>query len=173
MTGEILRTGVEFAANGICAVPVATDGSKRPALANWKLYQERLPSPEELVTWFANAEGVGVICGKVSGNLEMLELEGRAVADKMHLDLKEMANNAGLGGVWDRINNGYVEMTPSGGLHWLYRIDGIVLGNTVRSNTALLLNIKFYLFVFMRYSRILHSLKSLISSSVLSKTGTF
>jgi hypothetical protein len=61
----------------------------------------------------------------------MLELEGRAVADKMHLDLKEMANNAGLGGVWDRINNGYVEMTPSGGIHWLYRIDGEVPGNTV------------------------------------------
>ena len=60
MTGEILRTGLEFAANGICAVPVATDGSKRPALANWKLYQERLPTPDELLTWFANAEGVGV-----------------------------------------------------------------------------------------------------------------
>ena len=130
MTGEILRTGLEFAANGICAVPVATDGSKRPALANWKLYQERLPNAEELLTWFTKAEGVGVICGKVSGNLEMLELEGRAVADKMHLDLKEMANNAGLGDVWDRINNGYVEMTPSGGIHWLYRIDGEVPGNT-------------------------------------------
>jgi hypothetical protein len=130
MTGEILRTGLEFAANGICAVPVATDGSKRPALANWKLYQERLPTPDELMTWFASAEGVGVICGKVSGNLEMLELEGRAVADKIHLDLKEMANNAGLSDVWDRINNGYVEMTPSGGIHWLYRIEGIVPGNT-------------------------------------------
>jgi hypothetical protein len=62
--------------------------AKRPALANWKLYQERLPTPDELLTWFASAEGVGVICGKVSGNLEMLELEGRAVADKIHLDLK-------------------------------------------------------------------------------------
>ena len=130
MTGEILRTGLEFAANGICAVPVATDGSKRPALANWKLYQERLPTPDELLTWFQSAEGVGVICGKVSGNLEMLELEGRAVADKIHLDLKEMAKNAGLADVWDRINNGYVEMTPSGGIHWLYRIDGEVPGNT-------------------------------------------
>jgi hypothetical protein len=130
MTGEILRTALEFAANGICAVPVATDGSKRPALTNWKQYQERLPNPEELLTWFSSAEGVGVICGKVSGNLEMLELEGRAVADKLHLDLKEMAHNAGLGNVWDRINNGYVEVTPSGGLHWLYRIDGEVPGNT-------------------------------------------
>jgi len=129
-TGEVLRTALEFAAKGICAVPVAIDGSKRPALSNWKMFQERLPSPQELLSWFAEAQGVGVICGAVSGNLEMLELEGRAVAEKMHLDLKEMASNAGLGGVWDRINNGYVEMTPSGGIHWLYRIEGTVAGNT-------------------------------------------
>jgi hypothetical protein len=127
---DILLTALEFANQGICVVPVATDGSKRPAIASWKQYQETMPTTSELMTWFAGAEGVGVICGKVSGNLEMLELEGRAVADKIHLDLKEMANNAGLSDVWDRINNGYVEMTPSGGIHWLYRIEGIVPGNT-------------------------------------------
>ena len=130
MKSDILLRALEFANQGISVVPVATDGSKRPGLDSWKQYQERRPTTEELMRWFASAEGVGVICGKVSGNLEMLELEGRAVADKMHLDLKEMANNAGLGDVWDRINNGYVEMTPSGGIHWLYRIDGEVPGNT-------------------------------------------
>ena len=130
MKTDILLTALEFANQGICVVPVATDGSKRPAIASWKQYQETMPTTSELMTWFASAEGVGVICGKVSGNLEMLELEGRAVADKIHLDLKEMANNAGLSDVWDRINNGYVEMTPSGGIHWLYRIQGIVPGNT-------------------------------------------
>ena len=130
MKTDILLTALEFANEGICVVPVATDGSKRPAIASWKQYQETMPTTSELMTWFGSAEGVGVICGKVSGNLEMLELEGRAVADKIHLDLKEMANNAGLSDVWDRINNGYVEMTPSGGIHWLYRIQGIVPGNT-------------------------------------------
>ena len=85
MSGEILRTALEFAANGIAAVPVATDGSKRPGISSWKEYQSRLPNPQELMTWFAAAEGVGVICGAVSGNLEMLELEGRAVADKLQI----------------------------------------------------------------------------------------
>ncbi len=130
MKTDILLTALEFANQGISVVPVATDGTKRPGIASWKQYQETRPTTAELMTWFADAQGVGVICGKVSGNLEMLELEGRAVADKMHLDLKEMANNAGLADVWDRINNGYVEMTPSGGIHWLYRIDGEVPGNT-------------------------------------------
>jgi len=130
MKTDILLRALELANEGISVVPVATDGSKRPGVSTWKQYQQQRPTTSELMTWFANAEGVGVICGKVSGNLEMLELEGRAVAEKMHLDLKEMASNAGLGGVWDRINNGYVEMTPSGGIHWLYRIEGTVAGNT-------------------------------------------
>jgi hypothetical protein len=122
---------LELANEGISVVPVATDGSKRPGVASWKQYQEKRPTTSELMGWFAaDTQGVGVICGSVSGNLEMLELEGRAVADKIHLDLKEMAHNAGLSDVWDRINKGYVEVTPSGGLHWLYRIDGEVPGNT-------------------------------------------
>jgi putative DNA primase/helicase len=57
----------------------------------------------------------------------MLELEGGQLPTRYILTLKEMANNAGLGDVWDRINNGYVEMTPSGGIHWLYRIEALCL----------------------------------------------
>jgi KaiC/GvpD/RAD55 family RecA-like ATPase len=60
----------------------------------------------------------------------MLELEGRAVARKMHLDIAEIAKNSGLEHLWNKLNSGYVETTPSGGLHWLYRIDGEVPGNT-------------------------------------------
>lgn len=130
MKTDILLTALELANEGISVVPVATDGSKRPGVLTWKEYQERRATSDELMAWFQGAEGVGVICGKVSGNLEMLELEGRAVADKIHLDIKEMAKQAGLGTVWERLNNGYVEMTPSGGLHWLYRIKGEVPGNT-------------------------------------------
>ena len=127
---KILKTALEFASNGISVVPVATDGSKRPGINSWKEFQERRATPDELLAWFASAEGVGVICGKVSGNLEMLELEGRAVARKMHLDVAEIARNSGLESLWQKLNAGYVETTPSGGLHWLYRIDGEVPGNT-------------------------------------------
>jgi KaiC/GvpD/RAD55 family RecA-like ATPase len=127
---KILKTALEFANEGISVVPVATDGSKRPGLASWKEFQTRHPSAEELLAWFQTAEGVGVICGSISGNLEMLELEGRAVARKMHLDIAEIAKNSGLEHLWNKLNSGYVETTPSGGLHWLYRIDGEVPGNT-------------------------------------------
>lgn len=127
---EVLTRALQFAAQGICTVPVATDGSKRPGIASWKEYQTRRPTSEELMTWFSLSQGVGVICGAVSGNLEMLELEGRAVAAKMHKEIKEIAENSGLGDLWAKLNQGYVETTPSGGIHWLYRIDGEVPGNT-------------------------------------------
>ena len=131
MNNATLTTALRFLAEGISVVPVANDGSKRPALA-WERYQEQLPTADQLLLWFKqDVDGIGVICGKVSGNLEMLELEGRAVAAKMHLDIAEIANNSGLGDLWQRLNAGYVEMTPSGGLHWLYRVtDGQLPGNT-------------------------------------------
>ena len=127
---KILETALQLAAQGISVVPVATDGSKRPGINSWKEFQQRWATPDELLAWFAQGEGVGVICGAISGNLEMLELEGRAVARKMHIDIGEIAKNSGLEDIWNKLNNGYVETTPSGGLHWLYRIDGEVPGNT-------------------------------------------
>ena len=131
MSNEILTTALRFASAGIVAVPVASDGSKRPGLNSWKEYQHQMPTPEELIQWFkADSEGVGVICGAISGNLEMLELEGRAVSAKMHLEIAEIANASNMGELWERINAGYVEITPSGGLHWLYHLTGAVPGNT-------------------------------------------
>ena len=128
---ELLTTALRFANAGIVAVPVATDGSKRPGLSSWKQYQEVQPTPEELIAWFGPAQqGIGVITGKISGNLEMLELEGRAVSEKLHLEIAEVCASSGLGELWEKLNSSYCEATPSGGIHWLYKVDGEIPGNT-------------------------------------------
>jgi hypothetical protein len=127
---ENLAVALRFLAQGIACIPAANDGTKRPAI-EWKKYQRQLPTPDEAVKWFGTTSyGIGVVTGAVSGNLEMLELEGRAVAQRMHIEIAEIANNSGLGSLWSRLNSGYVEVTPSGGLHWLYRVsDGEIGGN--------------------------------------------
>ena len=130
MSLEVLTAALRFAAAGCSVVPVMADGSKRPGIGAWKEYQHKLPTVEELQVWFKDAKGVGIITGKISGNLEMLEVEGRAVADGIHTEIKDMAIETGLGELWQRLNDGYCEMTPSGGLHWFYRLDGEVPGNT-------------------------------------------
>lgn len=127
---EVFTAALRFAAAGCSVVPVMADGSKRPGIGSWKEYQSKMPTTDELQTWFKDAKGVGLITGRISGNLEMMELEGRAVADGMHTQIKEMAHEMGIDALWSRLNDGYCEMTPSGGLHWLYRLDGEVPGNT-------------------------------------------
>jgi putative DNA primase/helicase len=129
---DICLAALQLAKEGISVVPVSVDGSKKPAPFTWRKYQEERPTTGELMDWFGKGtqQGVGAICGAVSGNLEMLELEGRAVAAQIHIQAKDMAENSGLGDLWQKIQEGYCEMTPSGGIHWLYKIsDAQVPGN--------------------------------------------
>ena len=128
---EILQAALDFYDAGVSVIPAKEDGSKAP-ITSWKQYQVTMADREQIASWFSgNATGIGVITGAVSGNLEMLEMEGRAVNSGLLDEARELAHNSGLGELWEIISNGYVEFTPSGGLHWLYRIaDEPVPGNT-------------------------------------------
>lgn len=139
MTNEILTTALRFATQDIVVVPVAGDGSKRPGLSSWKEFQERKPTQEELLAWFNNeqVQGLGVITGPISGNLLMIEFEGRAIDQKLHLRAKEAMESAGLEYLWNQLTNGYSEMTPSGGIHFLVKVDGPAIdGNTKLASKA-------------------------------------
>ena len=126
---SILDTAVAWHEAGYHILPVKTDGTKGPALATWKQYQTRRPTAEELLSWCANAQGIGVLTG-TPARIEMLEAEGRAV-DAGQLDqLADLAEASGLADLWQTVANGYCEVTPGGGIHWYYRVDGHMRGNT-------------------------------------------
>jgi putative DNA primase/helicase len=116
---------------GASVVRAAIDGTKRPDGA-WKQYQTKRPTEDTVRTWFEDGHpGMGIILGSVSGGLEMLEFEGRAVAEQRHEEFDEIAEASGLGELWQRIKDGYCELTPSGGYHLIYRVTGgSVLPNT-------------------------------------------
>jgi len=112
---------------GLCVLPAAGDGTKMPALA-WKQYQSTRPGRDQVRAWAQHSDGIGVLCGQVSGNLEMLEAEGRAV----HLlpEVTALMADHDLAEVWSRIVMGYAETSPAGGFHWYIRIsDGPALPN--------------------------------------------
>ena len=133
----IHAAAIAFAEAGVSVVPAAMDGSKAP-LGAWKKYQLTHADREQLDAWFSgSATGLGIITGKVSGNLEMVELEGRAVAEGCLDEIREIAINSGLADLWTIISGGYVERTPSGGIHFLWRIaDEPVPGNTKLARRA-------------------------------------
>jgi hypothetical protein len=130
---------------GLCPIRPRADGTKAPlAVAGhgtldpatgkrrpgWELYQSERPDRSQVEEWFGGHPGLGLVCGEVSGNLEMLELEGRAIAEGVFEQLSDAVAAAELTPVVRRIMRGYTEETPSGGLHWLFYVgDAPALGS--------------------------------------------
>lgn len=115
---------------GCSLIPIRSDGSKAPA-GPWKAAQHVQAGPEVITRWLTTNEGLGVVCGAVSRNLEMLELEGRAVAGGYGAKLREACRDNGLEHVLDIVLTGCRTRSPSGGYHLWYRVgDGPARGNT-------------------------------------------
>jgi putative DNA primase/helicase len=126
-----LKEALTWHAAGYTPLPVKPDGTKSPAVRTWTQWQQRPPTLPELIDLFAvDHDGLGLVCGAVSGNLEMLELEGRAVDDGMFDQLSRAFADHDFVHLWGRVTNGYAERTPSGGVHWYYRVNGPAAGNT-------------------------------------------
>jgi putative DNA primase/helicase len=114
---------------GVSVIPI---GTNKQAAVRWKPYQTRLPDSGELNEWWGNGHpyGIALICGAVSGNLEMTEIEGRALSAAGLTKVANSADALGCGDLWDRLCAGFTQASPSGGLHLVYRIsDHEVPGN--------------------------------------------
>ncbi|KZM34527.1 phage/plasmid primase, P4 family [Oerskovia enterophila] len=129
MTADILTAALELTAAGYSVLPIRDDHTKGPALPAWKPYQAAAADQVQIRAWFTGTtHGLAVIQGFVSGGAELAELEGRAAH---HLPaLRQLAHNTGLGNLWDTVATGWTEMSPSGGFHFHYRVNGPVPGNT-------------------------------------------
>src|SRR5438067_13620377 len=76
----------QWHAAGCSIIPVKADGSKSP-LIEWRTFQRTRATDEQVRRWFSDEHpGIGVVCGHISGNLEMLEFEGRAVTEGVFED---------------------------------------------------------------------------------------
>ena len=97
---------------GLCVIPVGAN--KVPAL-KWTPYQSQRPTDDEIVQFAQmDVDGIGFACGPVSGNLEMLELEGVAVE-------AGIAKKFGEHELVKRIAAGCLISSPRGGAHLLYK----------------------------------------------------
>ena len=69
---SIAAAALAYAALGLSVIPL--DG-KRPALKSWTQYQQERADEQTIRSWtFGN---VGIVCGAVSGNLVVLDLDGQ------------------------------------------------------------------------------------------------
>lgn len=114
---ELLKT-IEQAVNlGMSVWPPRQEGSKAP-FGKWADRQHTPATLEELLALYRehNFTGIGLICGKVSGNIECLDFDERGTYEAF----KEAAVATGLGPLLARIEAGYMEASPKG-VHLPYR----------------------------------------------------
>ena len=118
-----VKQGVEI---GLSIWPPRQDGSKAPFGDSWIERQNKPATLDELRNLYRdkNLTGIGLICGRVSGNLECLDFDERGIFESF----KKAAIGAGLQSLFDRIEAAYKEHSPNG-VHLLYRCEEIS-GNT-------------------------------------------
>jgi len=117
---------IEAARLGLSVVPPREDRSKAP-MVSWKRYQEIPADIDRVKQWYSvDRHGVGLVTGRVSRNLEVIEFEDLEIYTRF----KECAHELGLDSLIERIETGYLERSPSGGFHWLYFTEDHPTGNT-------------------------------------------
>lgn len=120
---SVLHTARLALAVGISVLPICANGTKRPALDSWREYQQRHASETEVEQWFAtNKPGIAFVTGRVSGNLEVLDFDNYATFEAWR---NHMQQDSSLASLYHQVSWGYLESTPAGGRHLLYRCESI------------------------------------------------
>ena len=118
---SVRQSAYEAYAAGLCIVPPQENGSKAPLADAWKHWQIERPSGAQLEDWYRDdrRQGLGIICGHVSGDLECLEFED----EESWNEYQDLALAAGLHDLLEKVVAGYSEASPGGGVHLLYRCE--------------------------------------------------
>ena len=116
--GNTFADARRLVAAGLPVIPILPNGSKAPPL-DWKCYQSRRPTEAELLVWFGRPRfGLAIVCGEISGHLEVLDF-----------DASEVFAPWGPGRELSQAScNAPVVHTPSDGRHVYYRCE-VIEGN--------------------------------------------
>lgn len=112
-----VQAALEALAAGISVLPIVLDGTKSPAVVKWGHWQQKPMGEDEARHRFCG-RAIGIIGGRVSGGLEIIDIETRDGLDKGRRAAEEM----GVGNIFDRVVAGYTVRTTRG-WHVAFRSD--------------------------------------------------
>jgi len=123
---SLLPHALKYLENGLSAIPV--DAKSKKSIGKWTEFQEARMTPELAQAKWTNGQGIAIIAGKVSGNLEFIDLDhpltnGKSAAKAF----QEVLNSWNLGPLLSRLIS---ESTQTKGrFHLAYRFEGKPEGN--------------------------------------------
>ena len=111
---ETLDYAIFYLTYGLSVIPLR-HGEKTP-LIKWERYEKEPPSIAEARKWFEGTDNIAIVCGRVSGNLVVVDFDDVEVYNKF---LKEIEGDAELK---DIIDNTWLVQTGKG-YHIYLRVD--------------------------------------------------
>lgn len=119
-----LEYAESLVASGLSIIPIRPDGSKAPAISSWKPYQEQKATSAELEQWYGNGfnNGVAVLCGEVSGSLEVMDFDDADTFKPWAEAVKQEVGGSEL------LKKLVIVKSPRG-WHVYYRCPGHIQGN--------------------------------------------
>lgn len=115
---NLQQTALAYLNAGLSVIPTH---DKRPD-GKWQQFQARQMTEKEAAANFANAAQLAIICGKVSGSLEIIDVDCKYdITGKLFNRWKWLVQEA-CPTLWKKL---CLESTKSGGYHVIYRCDTI------------------------------------------------
>jgi (p)ppGpp synthase/HD superfamily hydrolase len=85
-----IEEAMAYVKMGVSVIPI-TYRSKAPAI-RWSEFMKRLPTEQEIREWFKNEKmNIGIVCGKVSGNLLVFDFDDQEAMSFVIEDINEVA----------------------------------------------------------------------------------
>lgn len=122
MSKEIKNKAKEYLKAQLSVIP--TKEGKLPALPNWKPYQSQRIKEEEVEALFSggNVKGLAIICGAISGGLEVVDVDTKHDTTGSLWDELRGLIEDNLPELYSRL---VIAQTKSGGYHIYYRCSSI------------------------------------------------
>lgn len=119
---SVLEYARRYREAGLSVIAVKTDGTKMPDAERmpghgWNIFRERHATDDELVAMFSGRVGIGIVGGKASGNLEIIDVDEPGLFERL-AELVEAESS----GLIDRLPR---VQTPSRCVHLYYRANEI------------------------------------------------
>lgn len=134
MQTNVNRAAKEYLSRGLSVIWIPSEGGKVPKI-RWKQYQDIKPNPEQIDTFFPPTEpdrNLAIICGKVSGNLEVIDVDQKHDTTGTLVDTYLRLIEDQLPELYSRLR---ITRTPSGGCHIYHRCDTIEGNLKIANNT--------------------------------------
>jgi len=122
MSKEIKDKAKEYLKAQLSVIPTKED--KLPALPSWKPYQSKRIAEDEVEALFsgANVKGLAIICGAISGGLEVIDVDTKHDTTGSLWDELRGLIEDNLPELYSRL---VIAQTKSGGYHIYYRCSSI------------------------------------------------